>query len=188
MRKVHRHPRSDSELAGIARGQRHLILTVTIASAVFFATFTLPTAMLFAMGWANRFYFWHWTFWMSVVFGWGAIMVSAMRLAQLSGLPHGVRWALAAPLLFPPTGIVVLLYVNARVTAILERGRLSVGELGVARRTIAHLDGVSCLGCGYDIRGLRAEVCPECGKAMDRHDRGRAPAGGSNPDRRSIRQ
>lgn len=94
-------------------------------------------------------------------------MVQTARLAVAAGKPGGIAFTCALLMLIPAVGPLVLMLVNTSATKILQRCGARVGFLGVSAMQMRALVLGACPTCGYDIRGLPAPVCPECGAALD---------------------
>lgn len=93
--------------------------------------------------------------------------VVGLVLAVRMVLAMGVHWAwmipLGAALLVPLLGLLVLLVVQNQATLLLKARGLRPGLMGVPPDELAILNANACQRCGYDLTGLEAVRCPECG-------------------------
>jgi hypothetical protein len=98
-------------------------------------------------------------------------IVQAIRLARAAGQSLVSVIALGVLMLIPYVGLLALARTNSNATRLLRNHGARVGFLGVSKDEMRHLVRHACPNCGYDIRGLRDPVCPECGGqfAPDEH-------------------
>ena len=76
----------------------------------------------------------------------------------------GAMTLVAALLMFIPIlNFALLASLNARATEILRARGVRVGVMGAPRAEIEKLRPGACRSCGYDLTGLDAARCPECG-------------------------
>lgn len=93
-------------------------------------------------------------------------LVCFVRLALAVG--HHVVVIVIACLasIIPLVGLLVLLSVNGRASMFLKMGGAKVGLLGVSERELVKLYAGACSNCGYSLRDLQGNLCPECGKPV----------------------
>jgi hypothetical protein len=103
-----------------------------------------------------------------------ALIVQPVRLSLATG--GGIVIAVMVGILgmIPVVNLLVMLMYSHRATRILRRNGVHVGLLGVGKDEWTKMVGGSCLACGYDVRGLPASVCPECGGPVSASDTGDA--------------
>ena len=94
------------------------------------------------------------------------VIIASARLAKATGSNLFLAIIGGLLTLVPILGLLLLLAANARATRVLKRHGVPVGFLGVSKAQVARLREGACKSCGYDIRGLKAGVCPECGAAL----------------------
>lgn len=93
-------------------------------------------------------------------------IVQTVRLATAAGESLTVAVIAGLAMLVPLLGAVVLLLINGRATGLLKSNGVSVGLMGVSTPEMKRLIVGACASCGYDIRGLQHNRCPECGTAI----------------------
>ncbi|MFG0304717.1 MAG: hypothetical protein ACF8Q5_00740 [Phycisphaerales bacterium JB040] len=97
---------------------------------------------------------------------WGvqlAALVQVCRLAHALGTNIVLVVILGFAMLLPLINLLLLLSENGRATRRLKKAGLKVGLIGVSPEQLHRLREGACNGCGYDLAGLDASVCPECG-------------------------
>jgi|GEM_PF-2350501 len=92
-----------------------------------------------------------------------AALVQVCRLAHALGTNIVFVVILGVAMLIPLVNLLLLLSENGRATRRLKKAGLKVGLMGVPPEDLHRLKEGACNGCGYDLRGLDAQVCPECG-------------------------
>lgn len=153
-------------LLKVARGQRTLILLVLAVLACYLgAMMVFPFTESIGMSRADAY----------------PLITAAITLSFiliLLGIVQTIRLAVAASenvvvatfcgflMLIPLVGPLVLLVVNTNATALLQKNGVTVGFFGVTKDQMRKLVLGACPACGYDIRGLPAPKCPECGTPL----------------------
>jgi hypothetical protein len=97
---------------------------------------------------------------------WIVTAIYFARLAIATGQRAVVVFFACIALALPITGLVVLLNVNRSATSYLQMGGVRVGLLGVSERELVKLYAGACSNCGYSLRDLQGNLCPECGKPV----------------------
>jgi hypothetical protein len=91
------------------------------------------------------------------------VIVSVVRMAVAYGVHPAMGVLGGLCLVIPCAGVLLLAALNMRVTATLQTQGVKVGLLGPPPSEMTKLRLGVCRGCGYDLRGVSAAVCPECG-------------------------
>lgn len=134
----------------VVRAPEALIFAVVIASALLaicifvVALIALPLA---TAGWGS---------WLAMVVTLGI----AVGFSVLTGSLYGgavVMWFIGTP---------AAMCVTHRMFKRVRATGLRSGILGVREEQLKRIRSGVCFFCGYDLSGLSAAVCPECGKAM----------------------
>lgn len=95
-----------------------------------------------------------------------ATLVYVVKMAMAYGY-HAILAVLGAiAVVVPCIGLLTLVARNQRVIASLRGANIRVGFMGVSKTEMLKLRLGVCHGCGYDLRGLRAARCPECGQPV----------------------
>lgn len=101
-----------------------------------------------------------------------AVQVVCMVLVARLARAYGYNWFMsilgALVTIISCIGLIVLVMLNQRVIATLQRAGAKVGFMGVNDAQMNKLREGVCNGCGYDLRGLLTAVCPECGRVDPR--------------------
>lgn len=91
------------------------------------------------------------------------VIIGVIRLSKAVGT-HIVLAIIAGILLIIPLfGLLIMLRENARATKALKDAGVKVGLLGVSKEEMKKLLLGVCPKCGYDLRSLPGQRCPECG-------------------------
>lgn len=90
-------------------------------------------------------------------------MVMVGRLARAVGYSWVSVVLLCLGLLFPLIGLLIVLSINGRATTLIKLTGAKVGFMGVPEREMHKLYAGVCSGCGYSLKDLVGDVCPECG-------------------------
>ncbi len=154
------------DLYAVAVAQRQLILLIAASLLVQAAYLVLPR-VLGGMNTDLMMVF-------SAVFGLAHLMIFVLsivlcaRLARRTGAGAVFLVLTVLIMLLPCLNLLWLLMVNGRATRHIQAAGVRVGFFGVARDDLAALLEGACAGCGYDIRGVTAAQCPECGRVIER--------------------
>lgn len=122
-------------------------------------------------------------------FGWSLIVVSAclflanvvflVRLVNAQGTHIAVLIILAVLAIIPFVNLIILLMANSQATSVLRAAGIRVGFLGASERDVKMAVTIGrCRQCDYDLTGLTAGRCPECGLIFNAAS---AAAAGSAP-------
>ncbi len=99
-----------------------------------------------------------------------ALLVVTIVFIVRMATAYGTNTVLAVlggiAIVVPCAGLLLLLFLNQRVTATLQRAGAKVGLMGVSAAEMTKLRKGFCWGCGYELRGLARPVCPECGAVI----------------------
>ncbi len=95
-----------------------------------------------------------------------AVVLMTVRLMIALGRNAVLASFLAIGMLIPLVGVLLVASVDGRASRLLRQRGVKVGLLGVPVDELHKLIRGACPKCGYDIRGLTAAVCPECGAAQ----------------------
>jgi hypothetical protein len=85
------------------------------------------------------------------------IAVAALLLPMLLAMASMIGWIVIIPLL----GFVCVSLIGS---ALDHRRRRSLG--GVRMKSVGASVHPVCLGCGYDVHGVKGDACPECGRSL----------------------
>lgn len=150
-------------LVKLAESQRHLLyafgayVLLVLLPQVFLASAALPPAAARAIL-------------IATMLGAAATAIAIVVLTSRMAIAYGhhviVGVLVGVALVIPCAGFLLLVLLNGRVTATLQRASVKVGLLGVNAREMDKLRIGICGGCGYDLRGLGSAVCPECGRMV----------------------
>ena len=95
--------------------------------------------------------------------GWILSIVAAAQLARRVGGGYIMVILTAFIMLVPLLNLIWLSGVNGRATRHITGAGVRVGFLGVSSADLAGLIEGACFRCGYDLRAVTADRCPECG-------------------------
>lgn len=93
-------------------------------------------------------------------------VVLIVRMAKAYGTSTVLAVLGGIAIVVPCAGLLLLLFLNQRVTGTLQRAGAKVGLMGVNAAEMTKLRNGYCWGCGYELRGLAKPICPECGAAI----------------------
>lgn len=155
--KLLRHGDKFLDLVKIAKGQKALLYCILANILVMFLFVGLAAGAPAGVAiFGNLIYFAMWI----------VSMVFFARLALATG-HHIVTVVIACiAMIIPLVGLLVLLSVNGKATQYLKMGGAKVGLLGVSERELVKLYAGACSNCGYSLRDLQGNLCPECGKPV----------------------
>lgn len=85
------------------------------------------------------------------------------RLARAIGYNWFVVVVACLLLVVPLINLLIILSVNGRASMLLKLTGVKVGLMGVSERDMPRLYAGACSDCGYSLRDLVGDKCPECG-------------------------
>ena len=142
-------------LTRIADRQRDLIWLVLVNILIQIGVWVLPIPSVPFVGW--------------IIFGVMVLLflgnvVFILRLVHAQGTHIVVQILLAILTLLPLVNLLVMLMANSQATATLRTAGIRVGFLGASKRDVKMAVSIGrCRQCDYDLTGLTAGRCPECG-------------------------
>lgn len=95
------------------------------------------------------------------------VVVVVGRLAVLCGHSPAAVAVACICMIVPFVAIVMILSINGTAISLLRRTGVRVGLLGVPASEMVKLYEGWCSRCGYDLRGLQVDRCPECGMMIE---------------------
>lgn len=90
-------------------------------------------------------------------------ITQGVRLSLAMGGSGAMTWVAGLLLCVPILNFALLASLNARATDLLRAHGVRVGVMGAPQSEIRKLAPGVCRSCGYDLTGLAADRCPECG-------------------------
>lgn len=142
-------------LTRIADRQRDLIWLVLVNILIQIGVWVVPLPPWPFMGW--------------VILGVMALLflgniVFIVRLINAQGTHVVVQILVALLALAPLVNLLVMLMANSQATATLRAAGIKIGFLGATKRNVKMAVSIGrCRQCDYDLTGLTAGRCPECG-------------------------
>ena len=144
--------RRNVDLPTVAVIQRQLLWLILFMILMWFAAIALvqyPVAVLIVL-----------LLRLAIHFG---ALIQVTRLCYATGTGIVVTILVAFLMLLPLLNLIIMLVVNVQATGQLKRAGLRVGLMGASPDQLVKLREGACNGCGYDLAGLDASICPECG-------------------------
>jgi hypothetical protein len=89
------------------------------------------------------------------------------RLAHLCGYNIVIVIISSLCMVIPLIGLILVLSVNSKATTLLRLTGARVGLMGVSAKEMEKLYEGSCINCGYCVRDLKSDRCPECGTLIE---------------------
>lgn len=88
------------------------------------------------------------------------------RLAYLCGYNLAVVIIACLCMVIPLIALLLVLSINSKATTLLKLTGVRVGLLGASAKEMEKLYEGSCINCGYCVRDLKSDRCPECGTLL----------------------
>ncbi|QQS07839.1 MAG: hypothetical protein IPK69_07395 [Phycisphaerales bacterium] len=153
-------------LRGVARGQRRLLLAflamvLMYIGAIALGAGSIPvSAELFGVVRG---------FLLVGLLGSGIVVIVLAAMLNIAMGRNIVMVVIGSLLMVVPLiGLLLLVSTSSHATKLLKKHGVRVGLLGPSATEVERLVDGACDSCGYDVRGLTSERCPECGGVIAR--------------------
>ncbi len=148
-------------LRGVARGQRRLLLAFLAMVLMYIGAIVfvnLRSSVTPDMAVVLRGF-------LSVGFVVSGVVVIVFAAMLNVAMGRNIVMVVIGSLLMvvPLIGLLLLVSTSSHATKLLKKHGVKVGLLGPSASEVERLVDGACDSCGYDVRGLSSERCPECG-------------------------